>query len=624
MIRILSLFLLLFVTTSTKSLLASSLLPVSASQHVNAVGFVFEGAVVDRTTMLVPDSDRIATEFVVRVNEVHKGILPEYVSLVIPGGTLDGISSDVGLYNLDEFFGNRLWLVKRLPDGTLVPHRGNQSAIPLSASNAALTDDLIAAATAFSGTQEDANDSAVSYSAGDEPAFELRPLQVTSDGLSTTSGSPSRFVNNDGGLPVVYYIDDDALPTSISRTEARQAVENTLNEWAAVSHLEFVFGGYQSLGQRPDTLDPDDRALYLQLHNLHNHPSVGGGTLGVGGSSQIAGFAGDGATVNARQFRRRDNGYVVLDHTSATMENLDTFEEVLCHEIGHALGLSHSSETPGESDPVKAEAVMYFRAHADGRGADPRAWDDAAIALAYPVDDHPPASFGQPFRLVQHSTALSNDVNQVTIITLDRQGDGLSVDSESSSGAFTLNRNGLVISSDGQGLNFFDNPVTGDLGSSFFASTDLTIGDGTHSSPETRVWINAVQEDTQPAGNLDGIPDSWMNEYFGSPTPSAGTLTRDIDDFDGDGMSNLDEYLFDTDPTDPASTLVLGITDQNQITVRVKPNRVYGVRTSDSMSTLSASPISAIFSSGSNDGDITVFFTESVSPTRFYQIESIR
>ncbi|HEX5399324.1 MAG TPA: hypothetical protein VFY06_09775, partial [Verrucomicrobiae bacterium] len=57
----------------------------------------------------------------------------------------------------------------------------------------------------------------------------------------------------------------------------------------------------------------------------------------------------------------------------------------------------------------------------------------------------------------------------------------------------------------------------------------------------------------------DGIPDLWMIHYFGHPTGQAGDLSLAQDDADGDGMSNLQEFLAGTDPTDPASLLRLQI-----------------------------------------------------------------
>jgi hypothetical protein len=51
-----------------------------------------------------------------------------------------------------------------------------------------------------------------------------------------------------------------------------------------------------------------------------------------------------------------------------------------------------------------------------------------------------------------------------------------------------------------------------------------------------------------------GIPQEWMTQFFGSdlfawPSPNADT--------DGDGVSNLNEFLAGTDPTDVNSVLVI-------------------------------------------------------------------
>ncbi len=53
----------------------------------------------------------------------------------------------------------------------------------------------------------------------------------------------------------------------------------------------------------------------------------------------------------------------------------------------------------------------------------------------------------------------------------------------------------------------------------------------------------------------DGIPDSWLLLNFGHTTGLVGDLSRAQDDADGDGMSNLQEYLSGTNPLDPKSCL---------------------------------------------------------------------
>ncbi|MGD0745101.1 MAG: hypothetical protein ABSA45_08090 [Verrucomicrobiota bacterium] len=65
--------------------------------------------------------------------------------------------------------------------------------------------------------------------------------------------------------------------------------------------------------------------------------------------------------------------------------------------------------------------------------------------------------------------------------------------------------------------------------------------------------INAYLADS----DSDGIPDWWMMKYFGHPTGQADDLSLAADDADGDGVSNLQEYLAGTDPTNPNSVFRL-------------------------------------------------------------------
>lgn len=78
--------------------------------------------------------------------------------------------------------------------------------------------------------------------------------------------------------------------------------------------------------------------------------------------------------------------------------------------------------------------------------------------------------------------------------------------------------------------------------------------------------------------NLDGLPDDWQNNYWGSnfsswPAPKA--------DDDGDGASNLDEFLAGTNPRDAVSVLRMQMISTEQgvfLSWNTQPGFVYQVQ----------------------------------------------
>jgi hypothetical protein len=90
----------------------------------------------------------------------------------------------------------------------------------------------------------------------------------------------------------------------------------------------------------------------------------------------------------------------------------------------------------------------------------------------------------------------------------------------------------------------------------FTMSTNQMAGLAVCSHDNTRLNSSAFANVSIIAdSDGDGIPDAWMWQYFGHPTGLAGDHSRAADDADGDGMSNLAEYLAGTNPTNAASNL---------------------------------------------------------------------
>jgi hypothetical protein len=91
-------------------------------------------------------------------------------------------------------------------------------------------------------------------------------------------------------------------------------------------------------------------------------------------------------TINGRTFQRIAEADVVFNNGfECIVEHPALFTEALTHEIGHTLGLGHSSERLDEPDPLLEDATMYLALHGDGRGAAVRDDDANGVRFAYPT-----------------------------------------------------------------------------------------------------------------------------------------------------------------------------------------------------------------------------------------------
>ena len=145
---------------------------------------------------------------------------------------------------------------------------------------------------------------------------------------------------------------------------------------------------------------------------------------------------------------------------------------------------------------------------------------------------------------------------------------------------------------------------------------------------------------TDPAGNTsplsagiaatmtstpnDGIPDAWRAKYFGGSGTTTNSQSAWFADPDYDGMSNLQEFLAGTNPTNAASVLKLTVlnpnTSTNVVGLNSSSGTVYRVFSRDDLISGNWAILAdQVLGTGTN-----IFFFDPASPTlpkRFYRAQ---
>ncbi|MEN9841749.1 MAG: hypothetical protein RL376_1549 [Verrucomicrobiota bacterium] len=545
---------------------AASIVPQSLPDKLAAADACGLAQLITSSSYL--ENGRIYTRFTFRTIEAIHGAFPAYFRVTARGGTYQNFAdADSRLPKLVPQQSYLLFLA--IAQGKLGFADGPGGVVSPASSD-------LAALRAYAATLAPGADLTATY-ATDPVSVEY---SVTASGLLEESGV-RRFTLPDRGEPIPVYADVSTLPASITSQQAVTALQNALAAWEAVCTVRFSYLGTQTFAQSASAFGSSDGlVIRVQFHDNFNEISDSSSTLGFGG----AGFflsSGDGGTVAGRAFNPVSYGYVVLNHPKTSLSNATTLEEVLTHEIGHVIGLAHSSETSGETDATLAGAIMFFQAHADARGATLNAYDTATVLQAYPVNT-PPYGFDRVLYAVTKppSVSLSNpQVNRVTLGGLDLQGTAvtLQVDEQTAdNGTFSVSGEEVTFTPDG----WYGDATVGSLSSGYYDRLKARYSDGTNLSPFIEVRVVGFRSDTEPSGAPDGVPDSWMTTYFGSASGSSAAA-----DPDGDGLSNLQEFLIGTNPNDAASRFQVSAFNGTSLTWTTQQFGVYRVQSSTDLST---------------------------------------
>jgi hypothetical protein len=123
----------------------------------------------------------------------------------------------------------------------------------------------------------------------------------------------------------------------------------------------------------------------------------------------------------------------------------------------------------------------------------------------------------------------------------------------------------------------------------------------------------------------DGMPDWWETAHFGSLAQTAAG------DFDGDGESNLDEFLDATDPADPVVHLAFSgfqastsaeTGDHFVLSFPTVVDRTYTVQWSDTLAADSWTTVGAAIAGTGTTVQVIDPADRSTVPKRFYRLHA--
>ena len=199
-----------------------------------------------------------------------------------------------------------------------------------------------------------------------ESAREMTPLWSF---LNPTT--PARWFEPDSNQPVVFYANPAGAPLVLKMQEDMQAV---MNAWSqAGSSLRVTYGGTSG----GCGVQVADGANSISFNNCDRYFAASESCSGLLAVSGIVRYMPNQTKMigGTRYARAIESNVAFNPYGLCNFTNRCQIQEVLTHEMGHALGLGHSSDT---------NATMAAYVHFDNRCASLMADDVQGISAIYP------------------------------------------------------------------------------------------------------------------------------------------------------------------------------------------------------------------------------------------------